>query len=113
MSKPAAVLLCTFLLCPVSMQLRADPYVGYFTGQLQGRDYRVTIEQINSTTYDGILTVDDERMQLDARRFGESTSGLLRSHTEQFRFQGRLEGSVLILDIEDGRRLILGRSNPE
>lgn len=113
MNKPVVVLLCALLPGLLPTQLFADPYVGYFAGQFEGSDYRVTIDQVNSTTYDGILTIDGERMQLDARRYGENLSGLLRSHSEQFGFRGRVEGGILILDTEDGRRLILRRGNPE
>ena len=97
MSRSVVALLCSLLLSLSPMSLRADPYIGYFVGEHEGRDYRVNIDPVSSATYDGILTIDGERMQLDARRYGENLTGLLRNHSEQFGFRGRV---------------ILRRSNP-
>ena len=113
MSKTVVVLLCTTLLWLMPGQALDDPYVGYFVADLDGLHYRVAIERVNSSIYDGILQVDDERMQLDARRYGEHMNGLLRSHSEQIRFRARVEGGILLMDTEDGRRIIFRRSTPE
>ena len=91
----------------------ADLFVGYFTGDLDGRHYRVTIDSVAANTYDGILQVDDERMQLDARRYGELLGGRLADESRQMGFRARLEGGILILETEDGRRVVLRRGNPE
>jgi hypothetical protein len=109
MSRAVAMILGALILWLAPLQATDDPYVGYFVGDLDGRRYRVTIERVNSSTYDGILLVDDERMQLDARRYGELLNGLLRSPSEQFGFRARIEGGILIVDTEDGRRIILRR----
>ena len=90
-----------------------DPFVGYFSGELDGMHYQVTIERFNSTSYDGLMRIDGEKMQLDARRYGEQVRGMLRSHTGELRFRAQLQGSALIVEIEDGRRIILGRSNSQ
>ena len=50
-------------------------------------------------------------MQLDARRYGERIRGLLRSYAAELRFRAQLQGSALILEIEDGRRVVLWRGN--
>ena len=60
-----------------------DPFVGYFSGELDGSQYQATIERFDSTTYDGLLQIDGEKMQLDARGFG----GLLRNHSVELRFR--------------------------
>ena len=88
-----------------------DPFVGFFSGELDGSRYEVTIDRVNATTYDGLLLIEGEKMQLDARRYGERVGGLLRSYTAELRFRARLQGSVLILEIEDGRRVVLWRGN--
>ena len=88
-------------------------FVGYFSGELDGRQYQVTIDRFNSTTYDGLLQIDDEKMQLDASRYGERFVGLLRNHSGELRFRAELQGSALILEIEDGRRVVLWRGNPQ
>lgn len=112
MKKTVAVF-CLALSWLLPGQVMADPYVGHFVGELDGHHYRVTIDRVNSTTYDGILWIDDERMQLDARRYGERMSGRLADQSQQLGFRARIEGSILILETEDGRRLILRRSNPQ
>jgi hypothetical protein len=74
--------------------------------------YQATIERFDSTTYDGLLQIDGEKLQLDAKRYGERVGGLLRSYSAEFRFRAQLQGSALILEIEDGRRIVLWRSSP-
>ena len=91
----------------------SDPYLGFFVGDLDGRHYRVDIDRVDATTYDGILWIDDERMQLDARRYGELMGGRLADESRQLRFRARVEGGILILETEDGRRIVLRRANPE
>ena len=89
-----------------------DPFVGFFSGELDGKRYGVTIDRVNATTYDGLLQIDGDKMQLDARRFGERISGMLRSHTVELRFRAELKGSALIVQTEDERRVVLWRTNP-
>ncbi len=113
MKKLVTVLACNLLTCLGSLYASDDPFVGYFSGDLEDRHYRITIDRVNASTYDGILLIDSEPLQLDARRYGEIMSGLLRSHSEQFGFRARIEGGILILNTEDGRRLILQRGTPE
>jgi len=100
------------LIWPVTGVAQDDPFVGYFSGELDGMHYQAKIDRFDSTTYDGLLKIDGEKMQLDARRFGERISGLLRNHSSELRFRAVLQGSVLILEVEDGRRIVLWRGNP-
>jgi hypothetical protein len=111
MKKTQALLLA--LLWSVPGYALDDPFVGFFSGELDGSQYEVTIDRVNATTYDGLLLIDGDRMQLDARRYGERVGGLLRSHSAEFRFRAQLQGSALILEIEDGRRVVLWRSSPQ
>ena len=104
MGKIRALLLFALLL---SLPAAADPYVGQFGGEFDGRKYSASIDQFSAGAYDGILLVDAEPMQIDARRHGEYLSGLLRNNSEQYRFRARLQGSILIIEIDDGRRLVL------
>ena len=109
MSRAVSVLLWVLLLWLLPLQASDDPYVGKFFGDLDGRHYRVSIGRVNSSTYDGILLVDDQPMQLDARRYGEHMSGLLRSHSEQFGFRARIEGGILIERLRPAlRRVSIG-----
>ena len=52
-------------------------------------------------------------MQLDARRYGELMGGRLADESRQLRFRARVEGGILILETEDGRRIVLRRGSPE
>jgi hypothetical protein len=113
MNKTALVLICSSLLWLLPGWVSADPYVGYFVGDLDGRHYRVNIERVNANTYDGILQIDDERMQLDARRYGELVRGRLANQARQLGFHGRMEGGILIIDTEDGLRIVLRRSDQQ
>ena len=87
----------------------ADPYVGSFAGELDGKRYALSIDWVSASTYDGILQVDGSPMQFDARRYGERMGGRVADETQQFRFRARIEGSLLVIEIEDGRRLVLRR----
>ena len=100
--------LCVALLA-LSGWAMADPWVGHFSGQLDGRDYRVTIDAFSAGAYDGLMQVDGEPMQLDARRYGEYLTGLLQSETEKTGFRARLQGSILIVETQDGRRIVMQR----
>lgn len=110
MTKPRLLSLISLLFSLLAATAAADPYVGQFSGEFEGRDYRVTIEQFSAGAYDGILQVGDEPMQLDARRYGEYLNGLLRSETERIGFRARLQGDILVMDFEDGRRIVLWRN---
>jgi hypothetical protein len=105
--------ICLLLLWLTPAQAQDDPVVGRFSGELDGRHYQLSIDRFNTTTYDGILLVDGDRMQLDARRYGEHISGGLSSAAGQLAFRARLEGIILIMQIEDGRRIVFRRGKAE
>ena len=50
---------------------------------------------------------------LDARRYGELMGGRLADEAQQIGFRARIEGNILIMETEDGRRLVLRRSQAE
>ena len=104
--------LCLALIWLVSAIAQDDPLVGFFSGEFDGKRYQMTIDRFSATTYDGILQIDDDKFQLDARRYGERVDGILPNETDELRFRARLEGSALILETEDGRRVVLWRGNP-
>ena len=112
MKKTLALWLSLALLWLVPAYALDDPFIGFFSGELDGSRYEVTIERINATSYDGLLLIDGDRMQLDARRYGEKVAGMLRSYSGELRFGAQLQGSALILEIEDARRIVLWRSSP-
>jgi hypothetical protein len=58
------------------------------------------------------LQIDGEKLQLDARRYSERVGDLLRSYSAELRFRAQLQGSALIFEMEDGRRIVLWRSSP-
>ena len=69
-----------------------DPLAGFFSGELNGQQYRVNIDQFSASTYDGIMLIDGDKMQLDARRYGDLIGGRLSNATVQPGFRARLEG---------------------
>ena len=111
MKKAQSVGFILILIWLVTGIAQDDLFVGYFSGEFDGMQYQATIQRFSSTTYDGLLQIDGEKMQLDARRYGERFVGLLRNHSGELRFRAELQGSALILEVEDGRRVILRRSN--
>ena len=111
--KKSLAILLLVMACLLSGQVIADPYLGYFVGDFDGRHYRVNIDRVSATSYDGILQIDDDRMQLDARRYGELMGGRLADESQKIGFRARIEGNILIMETEDGRRLVLRRSQAE
>ena len=111
--KKLLYVLLPLLLCFATPTIAADPFVGQFRGEFDGREYRITIDQFSAGAYDGRLQVDGEPMQLDARRYGEYITGLLQSEREKFGFRARLQGSILIVETEDGRRIVMQRQQAE
>ena len=107
--KQVSVLLVSLSCGLVASAVVADPYVGQFGGELDGREYRITIDAFSAGAYDGLAVVDGEPMQLDARRYGEYLTGLLQSETEKTGFRARLMGSILVVETQDGRRIVLHR----
>jgi len=85
---------------------RTMRHFGCLVADLVGRRYRVNIERVNASSYDGILQIDGDPMQLDARRYGERIIGRLRNHSEEIGFRARFEGGILLMQTEDGRRII-------
>lgn len=113
MTKKGLTPLLVMLLWLPFARAASDPFVGYFVGDLGDRYYRMTIDRVSAATYDGILRIDDERLQVDARRYGELLGGRLANESRQLRFRARLEGSILVLEIEDGGRIVLRRVYPD
>ena len=85
-------------------QVLGDPVVDFFSDELNGRHYQVIIERFNASTYDGIMQIDGDKMQFDARRNGDLISGRLNNAAEQPGFRAKLEG---------GRRVVLWRGKAE
>ena len=107
MTRSIATLLWALSLLPLAVV--ADPFVGQFSGEVDGRAYRITIDAFSAGAYDGLLLVDGEPMQLDARRYGEYLTGLLQSETEKTGFRARLQGSILVVETQDRRRIVMHR----
>ncbi len=110
MIKPVSALLWVLLVWSLPLFAIDDPYIGHFGGELNGQQYRVDIDKVSATSYDGLLQIDDEKMQLDARRYGEFLIGRLASETAQFGFRARVQGGALIMEIDDARRIVFWRT---
>lgn len=110
MIKPVSALLWVLLVWSLPLFAIDDPYVGHFGGELNGQQYRVVIDKISASTYDGLLRIDGEKMQLDARRYGELLVGRLASETAQYGFRARVQGAAFIMEIDDARRIVFWRT---
>lgn len=110
MKKSISVLIYGLFIWSLALSATDDPYVGHFSGELNGQQYRVSIDKVSATTYDGLLLIDGEKMQLEGGRYGEFMVGRLANETVQFGFRAQLQGSALIMQTEDARRIVLWRS---
>ena len=108
----AACLLCVAWLHAAAFDDN-DPYLGYFSAEIEGVMYSVNIERFDATSYDGIFKIGDERFQFEGRRFGEQLGVRLANETRQLQFRGNVQGAALILHAEDGQRFVLYRGSPE
>jgi len=87
----------------------ADAYVGQFVGQLDGDEYRLTLERGAGNHYEGELHVGGTRFALGVRRFGESVMGQIASPEGYIDIMLSLQGSALRLERKDGEVLLFQR----
>jgi hypothetical protein len=90
-------------------QAQEDPFAGSFSAEIDGSQYRLSIDCVDASTYDGLLWIDAEKMQLDGRRYGEQMVGRLANESHQSGFRAHIEGSAPLLEIEISGRVILWR----
>ena len=76
MSKTRVRIHLAWLLCLLAgSAAAADPYDGVYAALQDGIEYRLTLEADNFGRYDGIFSVNGEKLGLEATRFGERLAG--------------------------------------
>jgi hypothetical protein len=89
----------------------ADSYVGSFRGQLEGEQYQLIIGSKTFGQYEGELRVGNEKVTLNASRFGDRISGQIGSGDEGFGFVAQIQDSKLVLQDEDGETIVFERES--
>lgn len=111
MTKLTAGFIVLMLFAATPQPAFADAFVGHFIGQLDGDEYRLSIEAAAGTGYQGELRVAGTRLPLHARRFGEQVMGQISSHEGFIDVMLTMQGSVLRLEDEDGEVILFQPSD--
>jgi len=110
MTKTTAGLITLVLFAVTLQPAFADPFVGKFSGQLDGEEYRLSIEAAAGSGYEGELRVAGTRIALSARRFGDRVMGQIGSPDDYIGIMLSVQGEVLRLEDEDGEVILFHRS---
>ena len=102
MSKPLHKLVYLVVFGSILSPAIADLFVGNFIAEVDGKTYRLTIEPPISKRYDGILMIDDDAMQVDARRFGDRFAGRIVGKSNSFGFRAEMLGAAPLIHTETG-----------
>ena len=78
-----------------------DPFVGRFSGEIDGRSHELLIYSDSPGSYDGELRADGKRVPMIGRRFGEYLMGKIGFPDDSFKFRGRSQGAVLVLERQE------------
>ena len=89
----------------VSTTSPADPFVGRFEGEIDGKRYELSVYSDAPGVYDGELRAADSRLPVFGQRFGEFLMGKIGFPDDQFAFRGRVMGAVLVLERQAGSPL--------
>ncbi len=109
MARLSALFLTLSLILVIPRIALADDYVGTFAGQLNGEEYRLTIESGASNRYEGELLVAEIRFAIAARRFGETVLGQIASPDGFVGITLSLQGNRLRLEDEHGEVIVFER----
>ncbi len=75
-----------------------DPFVGRFSGEIDGKMHELLIYSDSPGNYDGELRADGKRVPMIGRRFGEHMMGQIGFPEDAFKFRGRVQGAILLLE---------------
>jgi len=109
MTKTTAGIVGLMLLTMILQPAFADAYVGQFVGQLEGEEYRLSIEPGVGSRYEGELHVGGMRLAVGAWRFGENVMGQIASSEGYIDIMLSLQGNALRLEDEDGEVILFQR----
>ena len=75
-----------------------DPFVGRFSGEIDGRMHELLIYSDSPGSYDGELRAEGKRLPMIGRRFGEYLIGKIGFPDDVFEFRARILGAVLLVE---------------
>ena len=84
-----------------SVTAQADPFVGEFAGDIDGKAHRLLIFSDSSGVYDGELLAEGLRLPVFGRRFGEQMMGKIGFPDDAFAFRARVQGALLLIERQD------------
>lgn len=96
----AVLAICGFFADRVRAQT-ADPFVGEFTGDIDGTAHRLLIFSDSPGNYDGELLAEGVRLPVVGRRYGEQMLGQIGFPDNAFTFRARMQGALLLIERQD------------
>ena len=101
--KPRLAALVTCLVCLLAARVHAqsDPFVGRFSGEIDGISHELLIFSDSPGNYDGELLAEGKRVALLGRRFGDYMTGKIGLPDDNFAFRARILGAVLLIEREN------------
>ena len=80
---------------------QTDPYVGEFSGEIDGVPHRLLIFSDSPGNYDGELLAEGVRLPVVGRRYGEHMLGQIGFPDDAFAFRARVQGALLLIERQD------------
>ncbi len=93
--------ICLVCLLAVRAYAQTDPFVGRFSGEIDGLPHELLIYSDSPGNYDGELSAEGRRLALLGRRFGEYMRGKIGLPDDSFAFRARILGAVLLIEREN------------
>lgn len=107
----AAAGICLLWLLALPAPAQSDPFVGQFTGDVDGQPHRLKIYSDSPGNYDGELLAEGKRLPMAGRRYGEYMVGKIGFPDDAFAFRARVMGALLLIDREAAAPLRFYRSS--
>ena len=92
-------------LLPVWLQAQSDPFVGRFSGRIDGITHELILHSDRAGYYDGELRAEGLRLPVIGRRFGDRLTGRYGFPDDATAFRARALGAVLLIERQAGIRL--------
>ncbi len=97
----AALLVVCGLLSTGAVAQTTDPFVGEFSGDIDGTAHRLLIFSDSPGNYDGELLAEGVRLPVVGRRYGEHMLGQIGFPDNAFNFRARVQGALLLIERQD------------
>ena len=77
---------------------QADPFVGRFEGEIDGKTYELLIYSDASGLYDGEMRNAEERLPMFGNRYGDYLLGKIGFPENEFAFRARVMGAIMLIE---------------